>query len=254
MSKGWNDEEKQKLINEIKENKLLLEICLSHKIEEGSIQNCIKKLIKEEKIKIEEYEKYLENELIEKLKSYDNIIRSDYGYTIVIPKFKKIYEKKGKKYESMLKEEQKNYLLELVEKNKNEIEYEIFYEEHENENIHCHGTLFKITDREIEKMRIEICKKIGITKKEQMKNIFHYMKLNKYEYWKNYCLKDQKVSEHINLEEFEFEKKTIEKLTKKIGSEDNWKQLICCKICKKEKYNPVWKNGYYAICKLCYKE
>lgn len=46
----------------------------------------------------------------------------------------------------------------------------------------------------------------------------------------------------------------IPKLLNKIGTENKWKQNICCVKCGRENYNPVWKKGYYAICKLCYKD
>jgi len=51
----------------------------------------------------------------------------------------------------------------------------------------------------------------------------------------------------------EFEKK-IPKLENKTGSENKWKQEICCVKCKREYYNPVWNKGYLAICKLCYND
>lgn len=240
MSK-WCEEDKIILLREIKENKLLSEICKNHKREEGSIQNYIKKLIKEKELTKEEYEKYLKDEEEERLKYYDNKIENEYGFTIVIPIFKKLYEKGGIKYENLIKEEQKAYILELVEKNKNGKGYELYFEEHKNKNIHSHGTIFKITDRDVEKMRIYICKSIGITKIEQMKVIFHYMKLNNYSVWKKYCLKDQE--------------ETIEELEKKIVSEEKWEQILCCVKCKRKRYNPVLKEvNNYGICKLCYND
>ena len=189
-------------------------------------------------------------------KLYD--IEYDYGFTMMIPKFKKLYEKGGIKYEDLNIDEQKGYLLELIEKNKNEKKYEIYYEEHENKNMHCHGIIFDISEKEMEKMRIIVCKNMGVKSQKQIEYVFDYKKIYKYDSWKKYCLKDQiKDMEKEDMEKEDMEKEDkyeIPKLEKKIGSEGDWKQKKRCVICKSEKYNPKWNNGYNAICKICYKE
>lgn len=55
-------------------------------------------------------------------------------------------------------------------------------------------------------------------------------------------------------EKFRMYSNKLERIPKiwKIGSEGEWLQNKSCVICKRNKYSPMYSNGYRALCKICF--
>lgn len=116
--------------------------------------------------------------------------KKDYAFTFVIPIFKKIFILK-KKYGKLSHEEQKIYMGNLLKNNVKNYVHEIFFEECENKSIHSHGSIFNISESEMEIIQENICKEIGLNKKEQFDYTFSYKKIFNYNIWRQYCTKNQ---------------------------------------------------------------
>lgn len=143
----------------------------------------------------------------------------NYAFTIQIPSFKNIQYKNIKQpYGKLQKIEQEDYIYTMVRNVlKDETNhFEIKFEEHKDKRMHAHGTVYQISQEQLNDFKESICYNIGV-KSDKQKNECCFCIPILFSYgWNQYIEKGQIKEEDVDITVKDFSKYLFGKLIKKI--------------------------------------
>lgn len=125
----------------------------------------------------------------------------NYAFTLQIPSFKKVkHQLKYVKYGDLKSIEQEEYLYGLVRSNDDIIKhFEIKFELHQDGRTHAHGTIYQITEAQLNEFRQSVCFQIGIKSPKQMIDCCYCIPILFSYGWNLYCNKEQTDETIIDL-------------------------------------------------------
>lgn len=120
----------------------------------------------------------------------------NYAFTIQVPSFKKVnYNEIYQTYKDLSSIEQEDYIYKLVRSAISDFDtehFEIKFEKHKDGRVHSHGTLYNITEQNLEEFIDSVCFQIGVKSPKQKKECcFCIPILLSYDRWNMYINKDQ---------------------------------------------------------------
>lgn len=119
----------------------------------------------------------------------------NFAFTIQVPSFKRVnYNGCFQPYKELKESEQEDFIYTLVRHSISEFEnqhFEIKFEKHQDGRKHAHGTLYQLSDQQLEDFVESVCFVIGVKSPKQKRECcFCIPILMSYDRWNMYINKD----------------------------------------------------------------
>lgn len=122
----------------------------------------------------------------------------NYAFTIQIPSFKKVrFEDKYMPYASFDTDSQERMHYALIRNAISEFDnqhFEIKFEKHKDGRVHSHGTLYQLSEGQIEEFVDSVCFCIGVKSPKQKKECCYIIPILCSYVWDNYIKKEEEDS------------------------------------------------------------
>lgn len=119
----------------------------------------------------------------------------NYAFTIQVPGFKRVnYEGLYIQYKELSNTQQEDFLYKLVRSALSDNEhqhFEIKFELHKDGRTHCHGTVYQLTETQLNEFKESVCFQIGVKTPKQKTDVCFCIPILFSYGWDLYCNKDQ---------------------------------------------------------------
>lgn len=121
----------------------------------------------------------------------------NYAFTIQIPAFKRVkFDELYQPYKEFDNDAQERMHYALIRNAISEFDnqhFEIKFEKHKDGRVHSHGTIYQITEYQLEEFVNSICYVVGVKSPKQKKEVCYCIPILCSYIWEKYINKDQKV-------------------------------------------------------------
>lgn len=134
----------------------------------------------------------------------------NYAFTVQIPSFKKVnINDIYKPYSEFTNEEQEDFIYKIVRHSISDFDnqhFEIKFEKHKDGRIHAHGTLYQLTENQIEDFKDSICFCIGVKSPKQKSECCYIIPILCSYVWDQYIHKEDDDSSRKDFSKYLFGK------------------------------------------------